>query len=78
MINGNPEKLELGAPKIDSELEIEIRSEVEKEFPHLTPIERESLIRSRLRISTNTDKPVLVQVNLGEGASRKIKGDLFE
>jgi hypothetical protein len=78
MINGEPEKHDFGAPKIDPDFEKEIRSEIDKEFPHLTPVERESLIRSRLRISSNTDKPILVQVELGEGASRKIKGDLFE
>jgi hypothetical protein len=76
--NGDIEKQEMGAPKFDPDLEKQIRYEVEKEFSYLTPAEKEAMISSRLKISNPGTRPSLIQVDLGDDASRKIKEDLFE
>lgn len=79
------EKLNLGATKIKNEnvrdnggQGVTIQNEVNSQFPHLTPEARESIIKSRLAIINNPRKPSIVQVDLGEDASRKIKEELFE
>ncbi len=78
MANGEFEKHEMGAPKIEPSLEKQIRHEVDQEYPHLTPSEKEAMVRSRLKISSSGSRPKLIKVDLGDNASRKIKDDLFE
>ena len=69
------EKYNSGAPKID--FEKELISEIDKEFSYLTPEERASIVRAKLKLLIE-NKPKLVQVDLGENASKKVKESLFE
>lgn len=78
MINGEVEKQNVVAPKINEDLESQIRNEIERDYSHLTTIEKEALIRSRLKVSSPDMRPALVKVDLGESASKKLKDDLFE
>ena len=75
------ESLNFGAPDLQKDWakqEEIIRTEVNIRLPHLTPEARESIIQSRLSILINPTRPKIVQVDLGENASRKVKEDLFE
>jgi hypothetical protein len=81
MSQHEPENLNFGAPDLQkdwSQQEEIIRTEVNTKLPHLTPEARESIIQSRLSILINPTRPKIVQVDLGENASRKVKEDLFE
>lgn len=78
MANGEIEKQDMGAPKIEPQLEEQIRHEVDQEYPNLTSAEKEAMVRSRLKISSPGARPNLIKVDLGDNASRKIKEDLFE
>ncbi len=75
MSQGDTEKYNLGAPKRDFEKEITL--EVEKEFSYLTPEERASIVKAKLKL-LNQHRPALIQVDLGENASKKAKDNLFE
>jgi hypothetical protein len=71
---------EAGAKDLHKEkerMEEQIRSEIEREMPHLTPEGREAIIRSRLSI-LDTTRPSLVKVDLGKDAGKKSKDELFE
>jgi hypothetical protein len=75
------EQLNAGAPdykKKQDEMERQIRQEVEKELGHLSPAARETVIRSRLNIQSDIERPELVKVDLGENAGKKVKDTLFE
>lgn len=81
MSQGEHEKLEFGAPDLKKDREKQehvIRKEVNDKLAHLTPEARESIIQSRLSILISPMRPQIPQVDLGEGASRKIKEDLFD
>ena len=78
MANGETEKLNTGALKIELDLEKQIRFEIDQQFPNLTSSEKEALVKSRLKISSPQSRPNLIKVDLGQGAGRKIKEDLFE
>ncbi len=78
MANGDIEKHDMGAPKIEPNLEEQIRHEVDSEYSHLTPAEKEAIIQSRLKISNPAARPELIKVDLGDGVSRKVKENLFE
>ena len=78
MANGDTEKLDLGAPKIEPDLEKQIRYEIDQQFPNLTSAEKEALVNSRLKISSPKSRPNLIKVDLGQGAGRKVKDELFE
>lgn len=74
------EKLDLGAPDLKKNWEEQeqlIRKEIEEKLHHLTPEAREAIIQSRLSILINPARPQVPQVDLGEGASKKIKENLF-
>ncbi len=58
-------------------MEKQIRKEIEKELPHLTPEAKESVLRSRIGILQGTDISKLVKVDLGENAGKKVKDSIF-
>jgi hypothetical protein len=64
--------------KKQAKQEQQIRQEVEAMFPDMGPEAQEAIIQSRLKILNNPGRPTLIQVDLGEGASKKAKDDLFE
>jgi hypothetical protein len=75
------ENLNFGTPDLQKDWakqEEIIRTEVNARLPHLSPEARESIIQSRLSILINPTQPKIVQVDLGENASRKVKENLFE
>lgn len=75
------DRLNTGAPdysKKIEQMEKEIREEVEKDLPNLSPEGREAIIRSRLGILNPSTRPTLVKVDLGGNASKKSKDGLFE
>lgn len=81
MSQGEVEKFEAGAPdlkKKQAEQEQQIRQEVGATFPDMSPEAQEAIIQSRLKILNNHGRPTLIQVDLGEDASKKAKDDLFE
>ena len=81
MSQGEIEKIEAGAPdlkKQQSEHEGQIRREVGSEFPDMSPEAQEAIIQSRLKIFNNPGRPTLIQVDLGDSASKKAKDELFE
>lgn len=80
-MSGEIEKLNAGAPdlrKKQEEQEQQIRREVGSKFPNMSPEAREAIIQSRLKILNNPGRPMLIQEDLGENASKKVKDDLFE
>lgn len=75
------DKMKTGAPDLNKSIEEQeqaIRQEVNKTLPHLSSEARESIIQSRIGILRNPTRPQIVQVDLGENASRKVKEGLFE
>lgn len=81
MIDIEKNKQHAGAPdyrKQLEEIERQIRSEVERDLGHLPPAAREAVIQSRIGIAISDDPTVLVKVDLGENAGKKVKGNLFE
>jgi hypothetical protein len=66
-----------GAPDLSRQWE-NIRDQVEKEFPNLTPEARSAIIESRLKIESGVGRPKLIKDDFGAGASKKIKDNLFE
>lgn len=71
------EKMNTGAPDLKKQ-EQEIRTEVAKELSNLSPEAQEAVIQSRLKILFNPSRPSLIQVDLGDNASKKNKENLFE
>lgn len=74
------DQLDAGAPdykKRDEEMEKQIRKEIDKELPHLTPEAKESVLRSRLGILNGTDTSKLIKTDLGENAGKKVKDSIF-
>lgn len=74
------EQLNAGAPdltKKEEEMEKQIRKEIDKELPHLTPEAKESVLRSRLGILNGTDTSKLIKTDLGEKAGKKVKDSIF-
>ncbi len=70
-----------GAPDLGKqreEIERQIREEVENELGHLTPIARETVVQSRLKLVIGGNRPELVRTDLGENAGKKVKDLLFE
>ncbi len=59
------------------EIKKQIRSEIENEFPDLSPEERAAMIESRLKILSNSTRPNLIKVDIGDHASDETKSDLF-
>jgi|GEM_PF-3449429 hypothetical protein len=74
------ERLNAGAldyQKQEEEMEQQIREEIEKTLPHLTPEAKEAVLRSRLGIWKGTETTQLVKGDLGKNAGKKIKDSLF-
>ena len=81
MSQGEIEKIEAGASdlkKKQAEHEEQVRQEVGSEFSDMRPEAQDAIIQSRLKIFNNPGRPTLIQVDLGENASKKAKDDLFE
>ncbi len=76
MSQGEIEKQNLGAPKVETEQEI--HNEIESAYPFLSPEAKKALIESRLKILSNPIRPELVKADLGKNASKKAKDNLFE
>jgi hypothetical protein len=74
---GEIEKMNTAAPDLKKQ-EQEIRSQVATELPNLSPEAQEAVIQSRLKILFNQNRPTLIQVDLGDNASKKNKENLFE
>lgn len=80
-MSGEVEKFDAGAPdlrKKQMEQEQQIRREVGSKFPHMNHEAQEAIIQSRLKILNNPGRPTLIQDDLGENASKKVKDNLFE
>ena len=80
-MSGEFEKLNAGATdlrKKQIEQEEQIRHEVEATLPNMGPEAQEAVIQSRLKILSNSGRPVLIQEDFGENASQKVKDKLFE
>lgn len=80
MTETEKDQLNTGAPdyrKKQEEMERQIRKEIEKELPHLTPEAIESVLRSRLGILEGTKTTNLIKVDLGENAGKKVKDSIF-